>query len=1650
MVSPGSNSSNYNKRAVWSPNLYTSGVAKYTTVGTNGGPSYYGTYDQDGNVSELINNGNISYPVVGNDYNKVFVGRDVSLSTTNFNIITTSVFAGFRLYAKNYTDIRISSVYPKFFSSGSGINYSFYINNYENFKVSGLVISGSYNNIENSVWSCSYNNQSSGTISGFGNILVNCDLGSSGSLTISFSGTTETNALIVSDTITLSGSYSLQQTSDNILSIRNADLGIYPENYVSKFSHLDWGSITPNSFIAITVQLGGNGGDTRYNTEPQIIQSSVAAPVGNVTYPYNITKYYITNNEYCLFLNSVDPQGLNPQLIYRSGAINYNSGNSNGNKYVVITSPYNRGNKAVDNTTVMNMMKYCNWLSNGAQSYTITSSGINAPQNNGSYNIGITSGDVPSFITPVPTGNFRLPNFSELYKAYFYSGDVQNFLGGYGYFTYATRVGKTISDSAGPGKLKGQSGTTMDGLYPQNEYSNTANYGSGFLTTVGTNGAPSPYGLHDAHGCVHDIMVDHVTDIIPSGTYAYRLGSWKNGQSTHFPELGRSRVYQPGNSKPIILISNTGTIFDSNNAYGFRVVSTGIFGDVSLDIVSSTGFYYQNSPLDAIATIKNDSPVSTSGVVRLLASGENLTSSGNWNPVYYGGATGPNLINNNTAYSVTLPPASKAILTAANILPNQFSLSPILISGTLIPANTFNDISLINNTEFLFRSIDPQTHLNIVMSGSEIARKNEIISYDIKVTNTGTSYVKNIYLYTSFALDNGINFSWTNINNGVVVSLSGSTGNVSSVFSLLPNQQCSFKISGVVNNTISEFYAYANILVTGNQTGSGQAMVETSFEPTDLKISYSGIPVYYLNDEYLNYKIIIENSGNTDSYNSRILHDCGVSSKNYWKISYDLSSTGIDFGSGNIDTNILLGASGQAIIDVTSRVDASYQNEIFLQSSIAADTVADSNINNNSISYLIPHSVRIVSVKSSESSCSNNGFITVQVSGGVPPYRYLIDGNTITSDKKILTVSNLSAGTYTPIVIDSTNGSSAFDGQIQIEESIILSTVEDIYSPTLLDNYGSVSISVAGTNFPYSFIFTNSDGNSIVIPTLETKYLISSEPDNLSAFYTFEDLLLPGSYSYLIQDKNNDCQASGSFDIPNISPITAQISTIDDSPINLVSPVLTLDIFDTILIPYRQIREDTNLWKLIKKLNIKDDIAILINDAKYDFRIVRNMLDKHCIDTDNSIELLKLGNSEEDWYFFFYIAPSVDLTNDPTNIDSSLEILDTDTQEKFKLILGLSESNQLDQNDASLIRGSFILTGLGYNEYFNGMSINISIGNNQNNYDYYINNIDKSVLNNIYNLGFVTTINFLEQLNIARQYVTIGDTSCSLSKEDYQYKLNIKELLIAINNFNNINNIYILNANDVSHNGQLNAFIAGNDTFITKSGTVDNVYSIGYFTFDKDSRELKHFEINNQIIENVNVISGLDSRYVLIRIKDIYDNIPRIVSINGVVSTYDSHFVDIQRTIQDYNTYILEQLQYGDILAFVNDSSIVTDTTQTDNTGTVLNPNELLDNLQAGSQINTVEQTKDSTDAGSLLVTIPAQINIELFGPNNYYYTTNKNTIFKNLIPGLYVIRGGEDSLRENNLYQNEFRILISKNKLSTITIDFTSYANKLFIKDEK
>lgn len=74
-LTAGSTSVNYAGKAIWD------GYANFTTVGSNGGPSYYGTYDQSGNISEIIIlNNTTSFDYYGRTYTR---GGSYAMSLKN-------------------------------------------------------------------------------------------------------------------------------------------------------------------------------------------------------------------------------------------------------------------------------------------------------------------------------------------------------------------------------------------------------------------------------------------------------------------------------------------------------------------------------------------------------------------------------------------------------------------------------------------------------------------------------------------------------------------------------------------------------------------------------------------------------------------------------------------------------------------------------------------------------------------------------------------------------------------------------------------------------------------------------------------------------------------------------------------------------------------------------------------------------------------------------------------------------------------------------------------------------------------------------------------------------------------------------------------------------------------------------------------------------------------------------------------------------------------------------------------------------------------------------------------------------------------------------------------------------------------------------
>jgi sulfatase modifying factor 1 len=238
----------------------------------------------------------------------------------------------------------------------------------------------------------------------------------------------------------------------------------------------------------VTVGDPGNAPDTAGNPNP----------AGAVDESFRIMKYEWTNSQYVDFLNAVDPEGKNPNSIWKSsmfsaglgGMIFWNAA-PNGSKYAAKT---NMGDKPATFTTWWDAARVANWLHNGAQKYNVSDSSASAPQNTGAYTLGTaTSGTAPAKNSDA---QFYIPTENQWYKAAYYKGSGTNA----GYWNYATQ-----SDTAPTPVTSGSTGIGSAG-----NTGNFANYASsatwngqtGNVTTVGTNGGASAYGAFDMSGNV--------------------------------------------------------------------------------------------------------------------------------------------------------------------------------------------------------------------------------------------------------------------------------------------------------------------------------------------------------------------------------------------------------------------------------------------------------------------------------------------------------------------------------------------------------------------------------------------------------------------------------------------------------------------------------------------------------------------------------------------------------------------------------------------------------------------------------------------------------------------------------------------------------------------------------------------------------------------------------------------------------------------------------------------------------------------------------------------------------------------------------------------------------------------------------------------
>jgi sulfatase modifying factor 1 len=306
-------------------------------------------------------------------------------------------------------------------------------------------------------------------------------------------------------------------------------------------------SLAVNAFgVPINYNVVGNPGNTGN-------ASSNPSGLGAVSSVFKMATTETTNAQYVAFLNSVDPNGTNPNLIYSgsmgshvNGGILRNTGAPVGSRYSVKTGApagapagNSYGSMPVNFVTWFSAARFVNWLHNGATGTSSTESGAYTLNNQ-------TTGAI---VARNPGAQVFLPSANEWYKAAFYNGSS--------YTTYATN-----------------SNTPPSAQVTNFNLANSGNFNNATTRPVNVGSyvnSASAYGMFDMLGNVAEM-----TDNGFSGTSS-TFRAFGGG-------FGGSASAWVANATAI---NQLGTF--SNQSYGFRVAAVPEPGTIALAGVGIAG-----------------------------------------------------------------------------------------------------------------------------------------------------------------------------------------------------------------------------------------------------------------------------------------------------------------------------------------------------------------------------------------------------------------------------------------------------------------------------------------------------------------------------------------------------------------------------------------------------------------------------------------------------------------------------------------------------------------------------------------------------------------------------------------------------------------------------------------------------------------------------------------------------------------------------------------------------------------------------------------------------------------------------------------------------------------------------------------------------
>jgi formylglycine-generating enzyme required for sulfatase activity len=208
-----------------------------------------------------------------------------------------------------------------------------------------------------------------------------------------------------------------------------------PLNDISKYGRLAVAATVSDPATGFRIATSGTNGDHLSLGNFVVVSdinntADIDTSYGSVSYGYQISKFQVTNDEYCAFLNSqakLDTKALYNSLMgsdtERGGIVR---GGTPGSYYYI--SKMHHGNKPVNYVNWIDCARYCNWLHNGATDSSDTETG--------SYTINPLGS-----VARNAGAKYWIPLENEWYKAAFYDPASTS------YYLYSTQNNNTPSAS---------------------------------------------------------------------------------------------------------------------------------------------------------------------------------------------------------------------------------------------------------------------------------------------------------------------------------------------------------------------------------------------------------------------------------------------------------------------------------------------------------------------------------------------------------------------------------------------------------------------------------------------------------------------------------------------------------------------------------------------------------------------------------------------------------------------------------------------------------------------------------------------------------------------------------------------------------------------------------------------------------------------------------------------------------------------------------------------------------------------------------------------------------------------------------------------------------------------------------------------------